>query len=485
MSPEVLRVIVALGAYVVLVLVVGLLATRRAGSSPEEYFLAGRRLGKLVLFMALFGTNATAFVFIGVPGKSYHDGIGMFGLNASIVALCTPLTFYFIGVPARRMALRLGAVTPAELYARRFDSTIVGLLFFLFFTVYTVPYMVSAVVGAAVTLEGMTQGAVPYWAGGAGVVGVALFYTSLGGMRATAWTNVLQGAIFLGFLVVAFVFIVGDLGGPAQAMRGVAAENPDLLRITREGLYDPRQWTSWALLICMTVIAFPHMFVRLMAAENEKAIKTVCRLYPLALIALWLPPVLIGTWGAADFPDLAGRASDQIFQLMVDRHLPAALAAIGFVAVLAAVMSSLDAMILTLSSMLVRDVVDPFRPGARGRGDVLAARLFALAVAALVYILAQVRSQSVFDIASIAFSGYVTLTPTLLLGVRWRRFNARGAIASLLAGNAVLLACQAGRLPTFGFLPVLWGFLAALVVAVGVSLASEPAPETLTDRAFG
>ena len=149
----------------------------------------------------------------------------------------------------------------------------------------------------------------------------------------------------------------------------------------------------------------------------------------------------------------------------LDRHrkLQAVLCAMAFVAVLAAVMSSLDAMILTLSSMLVRDVVDPFRKAPSGGTDVLAARLFALAVAAVVYGLALLRSQSVFDIASMAFAGYVTLTPLLILGVRWRRFNATGALASMLVGSAVLIAGQVGWLPTFGFLPVMGGFLAAFV----------------------
>ena len=68
---------VPLGIYALLVLSVGLIATRGAGRSPDEYFLAGRRLGFVVLFMALFGTNATAFVFIGIPGRAYHDGIGV------------------------------------------------------------------------------------------------------------------------------------------------------------------------------------------------------------------------------------------------------------------------------------------------------------------------------------------------------------------------------------------------------------------------
>ena len=107
---------IALVAYVALVLGVGIMATRRAGSSSEVYFLAGRGLGTLVLFMALFGTNCTAFVLVGIPGQAYHDGLGVFSINAPIIALGIPLTFWAIGSPARRLARELGAMTPAELY---------------------------------------------------------------------------------------------------------------------------------------------------------------------------------------------------------------------------------------------------------------------------------------------------------------------------------------------------------------------------------
>ena len=58
---------------------------------------SGRGLGPLVLFMALFGTNATAFVLVGIPGLAYHAGIGVFGVNAPLAALGIPLTFWAIG----------------------------------------------------------------------------------------------------------------------------------------------------------------------------------------------------------------------------------------------------------------------------------------------------------------------------------------------------------------------------------------------------
>lgn len=465
---------IVLALYVAAVVLVGVAATRRAASSPEEYFLAGRGLGTAVLFMALFGTNATAFVLVGIPGLSYRLGIGVFGLNAPIVALGIPLTFWAIGAPARRLARELGAMTPAELYSKRLGSRAVGLLLFGVFTAYTLPYMVTAVQGAAVTLESVTEGRVPALVGGSGVLVVALLYTSLGGMRATAWTNVLQGTLFLGFMVAAFFLIARSVGGEdglRGAMEKVRAHDEGLLVKGDGGLFAPRAWASWGLAISLTVIAFPHMLVRLVAADSERSLKDICRLYPVALVLLWVPAVLVGVWGAAEFPGLTGAEPDTIFARMVGAHLPGWLAALGFLAVLAAVMSTLDAQILTLGSMLTRDVL---RPGV-ARTDVVRGRLFGAAIAAATFAVWRLSDRElIFEVAAVAFSGYVTLVPTLLLGVRWRRFSARGAVLSIVLGNAVYfaalaVACVLGAARAAslgGFLPVAWGLLAAIAGAV-------------------
>ena len=475
---------VLVGLYVAAVVAVGLAARHKASGSPEEYFLAGRGLGTVVLFMALFGTNATAFVLVGIPSKAYHDGVGTFGVNAPIIALGIPLTFWAIGSPARRMATRLGALTPAELYAKRFGSPRLGLVFFACFTLYTLPYMVTAVQGAALTLASASRGAAPEWLGGLRVVAVALLYSTLGGMRATAWTNVLQGSLFLVFMVAAFFFMSHSLGGLAEATAAVARERPELLTITREGLFAPAAWTSWGLAISLTVIGFPHMLVRLMSGKSEDALKGVCRLYPVALLALWVPAVLIGVWGAAAFPGLEGRASDTIFALMSAHHMPSMLAALGFLAVLAAVMSTLDAQILTLGSMLTRDVLDVTK-GEDPARDVRLGRIFGAVVAGATYVLSQLWGASVFDIARLAFSGYVTLVPALFFGVRWPRFTVQGAAASIVSGNVVYGLGLAKLLPLMGFLPVFWALLAAIGAGVGVSLLTSPSDDELTERAFG
>ena len=478
---------VILAAYVVVVLAIGAWARRRAARSAGEYFLAGRSLATLPLFMALFGTNATPFVLVGIPGLAYSLGIGVFGLNAPMIALVVPLTFWAIGLPARRMGARLSAMTPAELYARRFDSRAVGLLLFLVFTLYTLPYMVTAVEGAAKTLTAVTDGAVPKWAGGLGVLVIALLYTSFGGMRATAWTNVLQGLVFLLFMVAMFFLVPAYLGGFSEATEQVQRLRPEQLEVSDKGLFQERAWASWTLAISLTVIAFPHMLVRLMAANDERSIKNICRIYPIAMTILFLPAVMLGFWGVAVMPGLEDQ--DKIFPEVITHVLPAWLSAVGFLAIIAAVMSTLDAQILTLGSMLTRDVLGPMVQKHSVDRDILWGRIFGVVVAAAVYGWWALASDSIFDIAAIAFSGYVTLVPTLFLGVRWRRFTRNGAVLSIVLGNLVYALALAdsgwnARAAAWaGFLPVFWALLAAFAAGILGSLASRP-DEAVTRRAF-
>ncbi len=468
--------LVFLGLYALLLLAIGAVAARRAARSPEDYFLAGSGLGSVVLFMALFGTNCTPFVLVGVPGLAYHDGLAVFGLNVPIVALGIPLTFWAVGLPARREARRLGALTPAELYSRLLDNRAVGWMLFAVFTLYTLPYMATAVEGGARSVVFASDGSVTLAWAGTLILAVALLYTSLGGMRATAWTNVLQGGLFLGFMVAAAWVGARSVGGWSAVLGRLGEiDGGRLLTRPSHGLYGGGALLSWSLVISLTVISFPHMLVRLIAAKSAPSIRRVALVYPFALVALWLPAVLLGLLGRDLYPGLVGRESDRVFALIAGEVLPGALGALGLVAVLAAVMSTLDAQLLTLGSMLSRDVL---RPASDGRTEVMRGRLFGLLIAVAVFVLWRFVPGSIFSQAAVAFSGYVTLFPLLLLGLRWQRCSAMGAFWGMGLGNLVLWWClgqaegpaPAAMTPVFwGLLPAAWGFLAALLGTVAGS----------------
>ena len=81
--------------YLLTLVIIGWFSFRRGVGSAEDYFMAGRSFGTLVLFMSLFGTNVTAFALVGMPGISYHAGIGVFGFFGAVAAFVTPLCCVF------------------------------------------------------------------------------------------------------------------------------------------------------------------------------------------------------------------------------------------------------------------------------------------------------------------------------------------------------------------------------------------------------
>ncbi|MBK6917300.1 MAG: sodium:solute symporter family protein [Deltaproteobacteria bacterium] len=451
--------------YFGVVLVVGAVAARATSANAEDFFLGSRSARTLVLFMALFGTNVTPFVLLGIPGLAYHEGVGVFGYNAAIVALGIPLSFWLIARPAWHEARRQGAISPAELYARKLGSPALGVVLFGAFTIYTLPYMVTSVIGVALATEVFSGGAIDGRLAALALLVVTAIYTAVGGMRATMWTNVVQGVVFMGFVLAAFVAIAAGLGGPAAATAAVLERAPSLLVLGDRPRFAAGAWGSWALAISLTVIAFPHMLVRVFAARDPAALRNTVRLYPAALVLLWLPVVLIGVWGAVAVPGLEGRASDRVLPMMVVQHLPPWMHGVGLAAILAAVMSTLDAQFLTLSSMFGRDVLRRIRRDLHERTEVRAGQVFSLLLAAITWALVVWSPASIFGLATFSFSGYVMLVPTLWAALVWRRFTATAAMASIVAGNAVLLLTMRAGTP-LGLLPVAWGLAAASVVAL-------------------
>jgi SSS family solute:Na+ symporter len=208
-------------------------------------------------------------------------------------------------------------------------------------------------------------------------------------------------------------------------------------------------------------------------------------MYPVALVFLWVPAVLFGVWGALEIPGLEGKMSYRVFPLLMLAHVGPVLQGVALAGILAAVMSTLDAQLLTLSSMLSRDVLRRYRPGMDDRAEVRWGRAFLLVIAGLAFAIALARPASIFTIATFSFSGYVMLVPTLFLSLRWRRFTAAGAIASITVGSAVLMVAFVAGGPVWGLLPVAWGLMAAIIAGVGVSLVTVPAPADRTERVLG
>jgi SSS family solute:Na+ symporter len=448
--------------YLGVVLYIGVFAFRRSGkgAGAEDYFLAGRSLGSVVFLLSMFGTNMTAFTILGASGHAFHNGIVTYGLMASSSGLVIPLTFFFIGTRVWALGKKYGFMTPVQMFRDRWECGHIGTLIFVLQAALLVPYVIIGVMGGGTALRAISGGLVPFWAGGAVVAMVVMSYVFFGGMRGTAWVNAFQAALFLCFGAAALGVIGYGMGGFGNAMSSML-ESPTLAPLLARERISPLYFFSYTF-IPLSTIAFPHIGIFCLTARKMSHFRRTVVLYPICMLAIWLPSVFLGVAAnrasdiaaiqekvearnrlAAEGPRLDAverqglrqkMAADDVMLHLLDRYAPLWLAGLLGAGIMAAVMAS-DSQILALSTMFTEDVFAYYGGKARfgSAVQVQTGRVFVIVLTVLAYLVALRAPASIFEIAvQYAFSGYAALSPLLVAALFWKRSTKWGALASTL-----------------------------------------------------
>ena len=293
-------------AYLAAALYIGIFAFRRSRrSNAEDYFVAGRSLGPGVFLLSLFGANMTAFSILGASGHAFSNGIVTFGLMASSSALVIPICLFTIGTRLWTLGKRHGFITPVQMFRDRWECGHIGTVIFVVQALLLVPYVIIAVMGGGTTLSVVSNGLVPFWVGGAIVSLVVMGYVFFGGMRGTAWVNAFQTVLFLVFGTIATVVIAQGMGGFGSAVDALLASPSTAPLLTRERV-SPAYFFSYTF-IPLSSIAFPHIGIFCMTARRLGHFKKTIVLYPICMLAIWLPSVFLGVMAnrATDVPAIA------------------------------------------------------------------------------------------------------------------------------------------------------------------------------------
>jgi SSS family solute:Na+ symporter len=477
-------------SYLGLVLAVGLLSHRLFRGTGEDYFLATRSIGPVLLLMSLFGTHMTAFSLLGASGEGYRSGIGVFGLMASSSALVVPVVFYFVGTRLWALGKRHGYITQVQYFRERWDSDGLGLVLFVVLVALVVPYLLISVMGGGITLSQITAGRVPEWVGGLVVCVVVMTYVTYGGLRGTAWANTFQTLVFMILGGVAFFWVVHRLGGLEAALGRVAETRPELL--VRGDKIRPLELLTY-ITLPLSVGMFPHIFMHWLTARRAESFRLPIVAYPLCVAVVWLPSVLLGVLGAADIPGLEGPAAGEILVRMIHRHAPELLAGLLAAGVFAAIMSSLDSQTLSLGAMFTQDIVRHygFHDRMSERGQVLAGRLFVVGILLLTYVLSLLVDRSIFKLGIWSFTGFAGLFPVVLAALFWKGSTRHGVLASIVSVAALWgwFFVKGTSAPGYtvggtGIIPAAVILVVAALVLVAVSLATRPPARQVLDRFF-
>ena len=457
LSPEVWRVVI-IGGYLLLLLALGLGASRLFTGSSEDYLLASHSIGPFLLLMSLFGTTMTGFALVGSSGEAFTAGVGVYGLLASSSGIVHSLCFFVLGVRLWKWGKKYGYTTQAGFFRDRLGSRNIGLVLVPILVGLVIPYLLVGVIAGGKAIEGATagdfpelfkatKGAIPAWLTELVVCGVVLTYVFAGGMRGTAWANAFQTLVFMVLGVVAFYIIATDLAATAvekgrvqipgtnevrtdpprgflDSLRIVSREIPKAKRVraevgpgdglgnveapevfkTRERL-DPWRFATY-LFIPFSVGMFPHLFQHWLTAKSANTFKLPVVVHPFFIAIVWVPCVLIGVWATTGLvglppPWLSGEAaveanSNKVLGYMVTNLSGDILSGFLLAGVLAAIMSSLDSQFLCIGTMFTKDLVTFYAAEGKytDRQVVWMSRGFIIAVVAVTYVLSLLMGDS-------------------------------------------------------------------------------------------
>lgn len=423
-----LGVWLAISLYGLLMVVIGAWASRRTADT-EDFFLGGRRLGPWLAALSQGATQSSAWTLVGVSGAAYAWGLSAAWIWASVVAGYA-VNWLVVAPRLRRLSAADGSMTlvqwltgrvdtPGVVFARR-SATLIIVASFLF---YVAAQFQAA--GAAFSLVLGLDVRLCIVAGAVLIVG----YTLVGGFWAASVTDFVQGALMLLVSVALPAAALAAAGGVGPLLSAVAATTGEGAGWLggREGV-AALAFVAGTFGIGLAAPGQPHVVNHFMAARDDRAIRQG-GLIAIGWIALVLAGMLVVGWSGRLLAVPPGRAEEVLYAAAAS-WLPAVFGGFVTVAVMSAIMSTVDSQLITATSSLAVD----WRGGGRA-GRLAAPRLALLSFSVAAACIALFAPSTVYSRVLFAWNALgAAFGPLVLLRVLGRRPGTGHQLAAMWSG---------------------------------------------------
>lgn len=461
---------------------------RNIKGDVNDYYLAGRGLGTILLLGTLFGTWFSTFAFLGGPGTFYLTGVNwlLFGFFNSM----GPILIWVFGSRIWALGRKYGFITPADMLAAYYDdSKGVRLLTAIIGIASLFPYATIQLSGISKAVEGVTGGVIPY-SGGIllCVLGVAL-YAIYGGARGVVWTDVIQGFIFAVLLVLTAGLVIHWAGGWQTGWLNALNVRPENF------VFDPARSGNYLTLLLLWTFGWvltPHLWQRMYMARSPRVMATSMVLA--SALALWVVTfsgAIIGFLAIGIMPEIPpGFDTDALVPLLYNRFLPIG-GIILVIATFAAGMSTLDSQLITSTSIFTLDFYRSIlNPNADGFTLQRIGYFFqgVFAAGLVIFALLPAGQALLIPLASIGVGLCLLFLMPLIGALFWPRASTPAAFWSMLLGFLVMLTLQVGGWTTYlpgTWGPPFWGFVTSVVIFIAVSLVTPPVAYERQERFHG
>lgn len=464
----------------------------REENSMRDHFIGGSGVGFFVLLLTLYATQYSGNTILGFSGKASRVG---FSWLASVHFMTAIVVTYLILAPKLfTLAKKHVFITPTDFLAHRFQHRGLNLLATLVMVAALLNFYLAQLTAMGRAVEGLTT-LPPETAFAWGVAVLALImlaYETLGGFRAVAWTDVIQGGVLaIGFFVL-LALIFAEYGSLEVTTRKLAEMAP--AKVLPPKAVEARSWLSYIFLLGVGAALYPQAIQRIYAARSAKALRRSMAVMAFMPLTTALIAVLAGVTAAAHLGgQLSGASTDAVLGVMmrqVQEHsaFGHGLVVLIFAAVLGAIMSTADSCLLSLSSMITKDLYAGFvRPDAsQEKLTSLGKWISTIIVLSLASLAIYMNNSGVkftlVELLEMKFDLLLQIAPAFLIGIHWKGLKAGPVFAGMAAGLVFAISFfwvddKSGTfmatLKTSGFHPGIWALGVNMVIAVGGSLVMK------------
>jgi len=453
---------------------------RRYSTQLEGFFVGFRNLGPWLLAFTYFATYYSSSVMIGNSGVGYKAGLAWFFMPIAQVLLI-PIGLLLFAKALMNASKQLGVITIPDYFRARYKSTLPSGVLALIMVVFLVPYMVAVTKGGALAFE--TLLGVPYKWAVVIIIAITAAYSVVGGFMSGVITDMIQGIILLVGAITIFIVSLVAAGGPTGVALKLQAIDPNLIRTP--GTLGWAGLLGFAFVFGIAPWGLPQLLQKTLAMKSRRVVG------PSAIVVLLTALFILYTCNGSG---IIARAlfgnefldnPDYAFPVLVLRLLPPFMSAVLLTAVVAAVMSTLDGILLVAAGAVSRDLYQQIINKKASDKSVLRLTWIVMLILSVITLFAAFRPPPMLLYLT-AFS-FSLMTATILapmfFGIYYKKATLAGCVASQLVGIAVVLILTILKVK-FLIHPLIPGLIAALITLPVVSSFSKKLPEDFVTRIF-
>lgn len=426
--------------YMAMCVGVGIWALKRT-KSTRDFFMAGRNLGFIVTGVALFSSMMSGFGFVGGPGLVYLMGMSSVWIIIT-VAPGWAIADFLVAKRLRIFAGFFDAISLPDAVAARYGSETTRLLTSIALLLGVMGYLATQILAMAIVLQTILQdtiGEIELVTCATIACAVLVFYSVTGGIIASVYTDVVQGAVMIvASVLIFFTALFAFEGGPTAATTFIMTDDPEA--IGPWGTLGMIGCLSWFFMFTVGAAGQPHIVTKGMMIRRLRDYQYIplVSVFGYTLTALlWISVGLVMRalvlQGA--HPELA--TADAAAPEFLQHYAHPILAGLVFAGLFAAIMSTADVFLNIGAAAVVHDIPRAIL------GRPLANELFwartgtvIIAVVALLFAMYSYYENARF-VALLGAFGWGTfgaaLVPTVAIGFNWKR-------ATPLAANVAIVS---------------------------------------------